>query len=146
MSRIETTSHTGQNAPPPDKNERDNAFSTGGGRKAEAEFSDRKHPSQRNAEEQIAAPVGLDLETRSGTGAQQFDAQPKDSASSSCCGERSTKIDRTDNETATEQLMERADELEDRNKPTSAQKARDVAAKITLQQQNELDGFPIKDV
>lgn len=44
---------------------------------------------------------------------------------------------------AAERLRTYAEMLEARNKPARARKLRQIAAKITLQQQNEVDGFPL---
>lgn len=162
MSRIETSSHTGQNAPPPEQNERDEAFSTGGGRKAEAHFGDHRSKTGKSSmqkREHLAPPVGLDLETRgdidlakpsrqSESDSEDSNSDKKDNSSK----EPSLKDEATREQIhqsppaeSAEQLRLVAEQLESKNKPGTAQKVRSVAAKITLQQQNEIDGFPIKD-
>jgi hypothetical protein len=59
MTEKVSQSHTGQNEPKPSRQERDAAFSSGAGRKAE-EDEVRKQPKSTNNE----APIGTDLETK----------------------------------------------------------------------------------
>lgn len=158
MSRIETSSHTGQNAPPPEERERDEAFSMGGGRKAEARFGDhhsKTGQSSMHKREHLDPPVGLDMETRGDidlakTSRQSDSEDSKANETSNSSDEPSLKDEATREQIhqsppaeSAEQLRQVAERLESENKPGTAQKVRSVAAKITLQQQNEIDGFPI---
>lgn len=60
MSQKVSKSETGQNQVPPTREERDAAYSEGGGRKATEEPKAKSGKQQ----DQIEAPVGLDMETR----------------------------------------------------------------------------------
>ncbi|MBY0551342.1 MAG: hypothetical protein K2W95_28935 [Candidatus Obscuribacterales bacterium] len=161
MSRIETSSHTGQNAPPPEQDERDEASSMGGGRKAEARFGDhhsKTGQSSMRKREHIEPPVGLDLETRGDIEITKSSRKSKDDAEDSNSNAKGNggkeqpslrdeatrqQIHRSAPAESAEQLRQVAEQLESENKPATAQKVRAAAAKITLQQQNELDGFPL---
>ncbi len=164
MSRSETSSNTGQGEPPPPKEERDGAFSSGGGRKAEVTLSDRTKPKVLHDKTECnSAPIGLEMETRAGLelheGSQiepsalarkDSDAADKRTSHSQCTGSighvsghvARKVIHRGSAPEAVEKLRHYAEELDCREKPLSARKVRAVAAKITLQEQNEIDGFP----
>lgn len=171
MSRFETSSRTGQGEPAPCKEERDAAFSSGGGRRADAELTDRAKPKPKCSasanEDCVTPPIGLEMETRAGKALHEasqvvLHAETRDEAtdddSDVDCGEepepanhprlsmavRKKGIRRSDTTEAAEKLLSVADSLEARYKPESAQKVREIAARVTIQQQNEIDGFPIE--
>ncbi len=67
MPETVSESVTGQNEPKPTREERDDAFSTGAGRKAEEVSMPtnlKKHGAPSEKDETLEAPVGLDNETK----------------------------------------------------------------------------------
>lgn len=63
MSDTVSTSVTGQKEPKPNREERDEAFSSGAGRKAEDKpKATREHKTE--DKETLEAPLGLDIETK----------------------------------------------------------------------------------
>lgn len=145
MSRIETFSHTGQDEPPPRKEDRDAAFSSGGGRKAECELSNRSKKRAIHGDA-VEPPIGLELETRADFELHKTQKDDAEGLSRHQSAQALQKdVHRAAPTEAAEKLSTYADALESRDKWQTAQKVRDVAAKIVLQEQNELDGFPIQD-
>ena len=157
MSRVETTSRTGHGNPPPKQEERDQAFSTGGGRKAYIAISDRNKPkhwpignyryglsdaqseTETTARDPLAERATVQLPRLIRTNSPQMLPSPLHQS----MHVTHMIVHHSAPTEAAEKLRECAETLEAKNKPITARKIRDVAAKITLQQQNELDGFPI---
>ncbi len=66
MTRKVSGSHTGHNRPKPSRQERDEAYSSGAGRKAEEEeLRKPAHSGSDNASDsKTSAPIGTELETK----------------------------------------------------------------------------------